>query len=218
MQSALCRMHPIEDLSIEKTRIRAAFSDQIVVQPTGNVDGTSCGFRFLRYNERPALWWKSVSGWWRAIHHSHSRPILASSSPYVTAIRPPSLTMPLFPSRISVVLSHHLSLEDRRTDERLSRARNAPFLFFTSGVPGRKRDQSIRELSFPSRGLAGIKLLPRRELMLPAVNSFYFSRWGHSAAQLASSRLTLPRCTLPANKGFLLQRRQSESDRPSFTA
>lgn len=86
------------------------------------------------------------------------------------------LTMPLFPSRISVVLSHHLSLEDRRTDERLSRARNAPFLFFTSGVP-REREQSIRVLSFP-RGLAGIKLLPRRELMLPAVNSFYFSRWG----------------------------------------
>lgn len=60
------------------------------------------------------------------------------------------LTMLLFPSRISVVLSHHLSLEDRRTDERLSRARNAPFLFFTSGVPG-ERDQSIRVLSFPRR-------------------------------------------------------------------
>lgn len=127
------------------------------------------------------------------------------------------LTMPLFPSRISVVLSHHLSLEDRRTDERLSRARNAPFLFFTSGVPG-EREQSIRVLSFP-RGLAGIKLLPRRELMLPAVNSFYFSRWGSFRGGARSNSFSpCLTVTQPANKGFLLQRRQSEPDRPSFTA
>jgi len=36
------------------------------------------------------------------------------------------------PSHLPCTLSHHLSLADRRTDGRLSRARNAPFLFFTS--------------------------------------------------------------------------------------
>lgn len=61
-----------------------------------------------------------------------------ASSPVclLAAIRPPSLTIAAFPPGISVVLSHHLSVADRRTDERLSRARSAPFLFFTSGVPG----------------------------------------------------------------------------------
>jgi len=150
-------------------------SDRIVIQSTGNVDGTSCGFRFPWHNGRPALWWKSVSGWRRAIHHSHSRPILASSPCCYTT----TLSLFRFSLRISVVLSHHLSLTDRWTDGRLSRVRNAPFLFFTSVVLGGEIQVSFlfpAFLSFP-RGLAGIKLLPRRELMLPAVNLSYFSRW-----------------------------------------
>lgn len=132
---------------------------------------------------RPALWWKSVSGWRCAIHHSHSRPILASSPCccYTTALPPFRFSL-----RISVVLSHHLSLADRRTDGRLSRVRNAPFLFFTSEVSTGEGIQ-VRDpcVFLPSslRGLARIKLPP--ELMLPAVNSSYFSRGGHLAAAFA---------------------------------
>lgn len=102
-----------------------------------------------------------------------------------------------FSLRISVVLSHHLSLADRRTDGRLSRVRSAPFLFFTSGVPGGEIRVSVCFPSSPSprpRGLAGIKLLPRRELMLPAVNSSYFSRrviLRRHLPRLASPRLVV---------------------------
>lgn len=90
---------------------------------------------------------------------------------YTTALPPFRFSL-----RISVVLSHHLSLADRRTDGRLSRVRNAPFLFFTSRVPGGEIQVSVCFPFSPLRSLAGIKLLPRRELMLLAVNSSYFSR------------------------------------------
>lgn len=180
-------------------------SDQIVVQPTGNVDGTSCGFRFPRYNGRPALWWKSVSGWRRAIHHSHSRPILASSPCCCY-----TATLPLFrfSLRISVVLSHHLSLADRRTDGRLSRVRNAPFLFFTSRVLG---DEIQVFVCFPSF------LLPRpcenktaatKRIDASRCKFVLFFTTGHPATAFAS-----PCLVVPANKGFPLQRRRSELDR-----
>lgn len=105
---------------------------------------------------RPALCWKSVSAWRRVIHHSHSRPIrvlVLTSSPccYMTAFslflllllflslsHTHTHNILLSPPHISVVLSHHLSLADRRADGRLSRARNAPFLFFTSPCSGKE--------------------------------------------------------------------------------
>jgi hypothetical protein len=84
--------------------------------------------------------------------------------------------------------------------------------------PARSRGSSPRYSACVFPLLAGIKLLPRRELMLPAVNSSYFSRRVIRAAP-ALPFLPAERDGQgqPANKGFLLQQRPSEPDPPSST-
>lgn len=59
------------------------------------------------------------------------------------------LTTLLFPSRISVVLSHHLSLEDGRTDERLSRCSQRAFPIFHLRSVGRRGPKYPCAFLFP---------------------------------------------------------------------
>jgi len=141
-----------------------------------------------QYNGRSALWWKSVSGWQRAIHHSHSRPILVSSPCCcdTTALLPFRLSL-----RISVVLSHHLSLVDRRTDGRLSRVRNAPFLFFTSVVPGEEIQEKYS--CFPSflPWSCWNKTAATERIDASCCKFVLFFTAGHPAATFASPRFVV---------------------------
>lgn len=128
-------------------------------------------------------------------------------------------TLPLFrfSLRISVVLSHHLSLADRRTDGRLSRVRNAPFLFFTSGVPGDEIQVFVCFPSSPPLPLSPPRPCQNKTAATKRIDAsrckfVLFFTTGHPATAFAS-----PYLVVPANKGFLLQRRRSELDRPSST-
>lgn len=183
----------------------------------------SCGFRFPQGTLGPiSVERVSVNGGAqsitliRAVVSARSR-ARARFFLLPCSLRPPSPPpLPFFPPLVSlvslvslVVLSHHLSPADRRTDGRLSRACNAPFLFFTfpRGVRARAR---VRV--FPFSPCRRIKLLSRRELMLAAVNSSYFSR--RVIPVLPSSRTVRPvssRSTEKTltNKGFLLEQRRS---------
>lgn len=110
------------------------------------------------------------------------------------------------PSHPPVVLSHHLSPADRRTDGRLSRARSAPFLFFTS--ERREGHRSIRACLSPRPSRNKTAATTRIDASRCKFVLFFMA--GHPAA--LASQLA---CYKPANKGFLLQRRRP--DRPSST-
>lgn len=100
-----------------------------------------------------------------------------------------------FSLRISVVLSHHLSLADRRTDGRLSRVRNAPFLFFTSGVPGGELQVSVCFPSFPSPSPAARpsrnKTAATERIDASRCKFVLFFTPGHPAAAFALPRLVV---------------------------
>lgn len=85
-----------------------------------------------------------------------------------------SPAIPPFPSHLRCTVTSLIPgrQADRRTLKPCSQ-RAFPIFHLRST---RRRDPSIRAFLPSFHGLAGIKLLPRRELMLPAVNSSYFSR------------------------------------------
>lgn len=143
--------HSVEDLSIKKTRIRVRSYHRSVDRkcrrhklwvPVSAVQWATCPL------VEECQWMAACNPSLSFTAHPRFFPLCCC---YTTALSPSCFS----PSRISVVLSHHLSLEDRRTDERLSRARNAPFLFFTSEVPRRKRPRYPR--AFLSPALPGNK-------------------------------------------------------------
>lgn len=153
VSSGLCNLyyweHSVEDLSIGKTRIRATF------KPDRRSADRKCR-RHKLWVPVSAVQWATCPlveecQWMAARNPSlsftaHPRALLPSCCSYTTALSPYR-----FSSRTSVVLSHHLSLADKRTDGRLSRARNAPFLFFTSVVPCREEGiQVSAHLPFPA--------------------------------------------------------------------
>lgn len=190
MQLAIYRVHSVKDLSIEKTGIRTAFRSH-----RRSVDRKCRRPKLLRVpvsagtmSDLPFDRRVSVDGGVQSITLIHGP----------SSLLPPMLLlygrplMPPFPSRITVVLSHHLSLEDRRTDERLSRARNAPFLFFTCTECREKGTKVTVLLSFP-RGLARNKTAATKRIDACRCKFVpIFHGAGHSAAALASSCLTLP--------------------------
>lgn len=137
-------------------------------------------------------------------------------SPYAAAIRPPShAAFPFAHLRCTVTSLIPGRQADRRT---LKPCSQRAFPIFHLRSAERKGPKYPCCFPFPA-ALPGIKLLPRRELMLAAANSFLFFT-ARVIPRRLSLRLVSPclMATQPANKGFLLQRRRSEPDRPSFTA
>lgn len=132
--------------------------------------------------------------------------------------RPPAI--PLFPSHLRCTVTS--LIPGRQADGRtLKPCSQRAFPIFHLRSTGR-RDPSIRVLSFLSPSLPPLSPAARPSRNKTAATEridasrckfVLFFTPGHPAAAFASPRLASP-CCKPANKGFLLQRRRSELDRP----
>lgn len=156
------------------------------------------------------------------IHGPSTRVLLLFPYPLLLAVRPSFLstttittaTVAFLPrTSPQVVLSTVTSLiPGRQADGRTLKpcSQRAFPIFHLRSVPGGRIPSIPCAAFFFPRGLAGIKLLPRRELMFPAVNSSYFSRRVIPAArQPLPPVLSSLRFCSALTRDFLPQRRRS---------